>query len=161
MHRTKWIALAVTLALAATARADTFIVNVGGNQPPAFSPQTISINVGDIVTFINKGGSHNVVADDGSFRCAHGCDGDGHGGNGTSSSSTWVVNMTFANAGKVGYFCETHGAPGEGMFGTINVVGSQPPPAVSAIPASAWSYLAALGCAIVLAASTRLARRRR
>jgi plastocyanin len=163
MYRTKCITLAamLPLAFAATAHADTVIVNVGGNQPPTFSPQTISINVGDTVTFINKGGLHNVVADDSSFRCAHGCDGDGHGGNGAASSSTWVASISFTKAGKVGYYCEIHGAPGEGMFGTINVMGSQPPPAVSSIPASAWNYLAALCCAIVLAASMRLPRRRR
>jgi len=68
---------------------------------------------------------HNVVADDGSFRCAHGCDGQ-PGGNGGASSSNWVVSLTFNTAGTIGYFCEVHGAPGEGMFGTIIVQPATP-----------------------------------
>lgn len=107
--------------LAGSAFAQAAIVNVGGSFPPSFAPQTITIHVGDTVTFVNKGGLHNVAADNGSFRCAHGCDGDGHGGNGNATSSSWVANVTFTRAGTVGYFCETHGAPGTGMFGTIIV----------------------------------------
>ena len=60
-----------------------------------------------------------VVADDGSFRCARGC--DGQGGNGGASSANWGVSLTFTQVGTVGYFCETHGMPNGGMFGTIIV----------------------------------------
>src|SRR5690348_5949873 len=141
-------ALLPLLLLANVAYAEIFIVNVGGKQPPAFSPQTVNIKVGDTVTFINKGGLHNVVADDGSFRCAHGCDGDGHGGSGAASSSTWVVNLTFPHAGKIGYFCEIHGAPGEGMFGTINVAGSPPPKSLQGAPAGGWLWGTLLACAL-------------
>ena len=111
--------------LAGSAFAQAAIVNVGGTNL-AFAPQTITITVGGTVTFVNKGGLHNVVADDGSFRCAHGCDGDGHGGNGNATSSNWVASVTFTQAGTVGYFCETHGAPGTGMFGTITVQAATP-----------------------------------
>ena len=144
-------ALAIALLCAhAGAQASTFIVNVGGGGN-AFNPQTITINPGDSVTFINKGGFHNVVADDGSFRCAHGCDGDGHGGNGAASSSTWVASLTFDHPGTIGYFCEIHGAPGEGMFGTITVAAPPPPPGASAIPVGGWMFGALLACALVLA----------
>jgi len=137
------------------AHASTFIVNVGGNNPPTFSPASITINPGDSVTFINKGGLHNVVADDGSFRCAHGCDGDGHGGNGAASSSTWVTSLTFDHAGTIGYFCEIHGQPGQGMFGTINVAAPPPPPGASAIPVGGWMFGALLACALVFAAGAQ------
>ena len=112
------------LLLAATStHAATFIVNVGGDVPPTFSPQTLTIQTGDTVSFVNKGGLHNVKADDGSFRCARGCDGQ-PGGNGAASSSNWIASVTFTHAGVVGYYCEIHGAPGQGMYGTIIV---QPP----------------------------------
>lgn len=104
----------------AVAQAASVIVNVGGDNPPTFSPASITITKGDTVTFINKGGLHNVVADDGSFRCAHGCDGQ-PGGNGAASLSTWVVSLTFNTPGTIGYYCEIHGSPGQGMFGTIQV----------------------------------------
>lgn len=113
------------------------IINVGGNSN-GFAPQTLTINVGDSVTFTNKGGVHNVVADDGSFRCARGCDGDGKGGNGNATSSSWIAKVTFDKPGTVGYFCETHGMPGQGMYGTILVLGPTgppPPPSTDPIPA--------------------------
>jgi plastocyanin len=113
------------LGFSAWAEAASFIVNVGGNSPPRFVPATRTIHIGDTVTFVNKGGLHNVVADDGSFRCAHGCDGQ-PGGSGSASSSNWVASLTFNNAGTIGYFCETHGAPGQGMFGTIIVQPTTP-----------------------------------
>ena len=113
------------LAGSSLTQAATSIVNVGGSRQ-TFAPQTLTIHTGDIVKFVNQGGIHNVVADDGSFRCARGCDGDGHGGNGGASSATWVVSLTFTQAGTVGYFCETHGMPGGGMFGTIIVQASTP-----------------------------------
>jgi plastocyanin len=77
----------------------------------------VTINVGDTVTFRNNGGNHNVAADDGSFRCANGC--DGQGGNGNPSTATWSFTRTFNEAGVVGYNCETHQAVG--MVGTITV----------------------------------------
>ena len=50
----------------------------GGTTTPVlmFDPPDVTINVGDTVTFTNLGGvaiSHNVHADDDSFRCANGC----------------------------------------------------------------------------------------
>jgi plastocyanin len=114
------LAAVVALLAATAADAATFIVNVGGNSPPTFNPKTITINAGDTITFVNKGGLHNAKADNGSFRCARGCDGQ-PGGNGASSSSNWVASVTFPTPRTVGYYCEQHGAPGIGMYGTIIV----------------------------------------
>jgi len=119
MVRTLAFLLASLASMAA--HAATFIVNVGGNNPPTFNPKTITISAGDTITFVNKGGLHNAKADDGSFRCARGCDGDGHGGNGAASASNWVASVKFSSPGTIGYYCEQHGAPGQGMYGTIIV----------------------------------------
>jgi plastocyanin len=154
--------IGLVLALASiAAHANVAIVIVGGNSL-AFSPQTTDINVGDTVTFLNFGGLHNVVADDGSFRCAHGCDNDGHGGSGAPSSQRWQVSVTFPNAGTVGYFCETHGMPGSGMFGTINVAAAAPQPvAPDAIPLGGRGMLALLAAALIACAAPLLRRTRR
>jgi plastocyanin len=144
------------------AQASVAYVIVGG-QGLTFSPQTIDINAGDTVTFLNFGGVHNVVADDGSFRCAHGCDNDGHGGNGGATGQLWSVSVDFPNAGTIGYFCETHGTPGTGMFGTINVLGAVPPPAPAASEVSTggiW-FLLLLGTALIACAAPWLRRARR
>lgn len=133
------------------------VVNVGQNGQLAFSPQTLTIDPGDSVTFINKGGFHNAVADDGSFRCARGCDGDGNGGSGAASSSLWIASVTFNTPGTIGYFCEVHGAPGEGMFGTIIVTGTVAA-AKPAVPATAPIFLAVLIGAILLVVALTLRR---
>ena len=156
-----WIALLLALC-AAHAAANTVFVTVGG-QSLTFSPQTVNIQAGDTVTFLNLGGLHNVVADDGSFRCAHGCDNDGHGGSGAASSQLWSVSIAFPAAGTIGYFCEVHGAPGVGMFGTINVAAAPPPPPPppepSAVPLGA-AALAVLAGVLLLGAAPWLRRRR-
>lgn len=115
------------------------IVDVGGSQL-AFDPQFVTITAGDSIAFINKGGLHNVVADDNSFRCAHGCDNDGTDGSGALSHDNWVAVVDFPDPGTFGYFCEAHGQPGQGMFGTITVLAdsgvTQSPIPVSPVPAA-------------------------
>ncbi len=157
------LALILMLSCVVNAQANVSYVIVGG-QGLTFSPQTIDINAGDTVTFLNFGGVHNVVADDGSFRCAHGCDNDGHGGNGGATGQLWLVSIDFPNAGTVGYFCETHGTPGTGMFGTINVIAAPPPPpppAASEVSLGGKWFLALLGAALVACAAPWLRRARR
>lgn len=123
-----WPWLGTLLLFAALdAQATQWFVQSGGSGV-AFSPQFLTIQAGDSVTFLNLGGFHNVVADDGSFRCAHGCDGDGQGGSGNASGDLWFATVTFPDPGTVGYFCEPHGAPGEGMYGSIEVLASPVPP---------------------------------
>jgi plastocyanin len=148
-------ALLMVLALAgANAHAAQWFVQTDN---VAFSPQFLTIGAGDSVTFLNRGGYHNVVADDGSFRCAHGCDGDGKGGSGNASSSLWIVTRVFSEPGTVGYFCEPHGSPGSGMFGTIEVQA----PVAPATPAPVGSVLLdlALGAGLVVLAALRLRRK--
>ena len=70
------------LASVTTAMSDT----------QGFTPSQLNITVGDSVQFYQYAdtvftGAHNVVADDGSFRCATGCDGEGGDGTPVSDSS--------------------------------------------------------------------------
>jgi hypothetical protein len=87
-----------------------------------FSTYPVTITAGDFVMFTNSPsvsidfdfapviGPHNVVADDGSFRCAMGCDGEG--GDGTPSASFWYFTRTFDTPGVVAYHDEVSGAAG-------------------------------------------------
>jgi plastocyanin len=119
-----WPALLFLLAASSSWAVDHH-VTVGGSTGGiyggailAFSPPTVNAQVGDTVTFVNAGGApHNVAADDGSFRCAAGC--DGAGGNGTPSAANWTSTITLTQAGTIGYHCEVHGSMG--MVGSINV----------------------------------------
>lgn len=116
MHR-RLLAIAFFLT-AAPLHATTYTVLVGPGL--TFSPDVLTIRAGDKVTFRNKGGYHNVKADDNSFRCAHGCDNVGNG-DGTPSNSLWFFTRTFDTPGQIGYYCETHGDATSGMRGLIVV----------------------------------------
>jgi len=123
--------IGVLLAGTQACAAKDWTVNVGGSQEYdggyggsyttpilSFSPANLTITAGDTVTFRNLGGaSHNVHADDNSFRCAQGC--DDAGGNGSISGTNWSFTRTFSTAGTVKYHCDEHVSMG--MVGTITV----------------------------------------
>ncbi len=127
--RKPWLIPALLSLLATEAYAANHVVTVGGRIGNTFqliyTPAQLTINAGDTVTFRNAGGFHNVVAGDGSFRCAAGCDGVGTG-NGSPSDVAWEATLAFNTSGTVNYFCEPHGAGG--MTGSITVQGTTPPP---------------------------------
>lgn len=110
-------ALVVLLAVMPSSPAAGANHTVEARPNNTFSPSNLTIQVGDTVTFVNAGGFHNVEANNGSFRCAEGC--DGQGGNGNPSSASWSATVTFNSVGTIAYFCEVH--VGLGMTGTIVV----------------------------------------
>jgi plastocyanin len=84
---------------------------VSATTDSTFDPSTVTINVGDTVTWKNDGGLHNVHFDDGLFDQPADPD-----------LSAWSVNRTFNTAGTFRYYCDQHGAPGGmGMSGTVVV----------------------------------------
>ncbi|MEO5622498.1 MAG: plastocyanin/azurin family copper-binding protein [Dokdonella sp.] len=127
-----WLLWLLLLAAVSPSWAATFTVTVGGstgssdgygtNPVLAFSPRNLTITAGDTVMFTNAGGSHNVAADDGSFRCAQGC--DGHGGSGNISPAAWSSTVAFNQAGTFPFHCEAHGSMG--MTGSITVQAATP-----------------------------------
>ncbi len=75
-----------------------------------FIPQTLTINTGDAVRWINMLGHHNVKADNNSFT------------SGPAAPAPWEFIHTFTVAGNNPYYCEPHGGPGgSGMAGVIIV----------------------------------------
>lgn len=79
-------------------------------QNTSFTPQSITINVGDIVKWTNISGTHNVRADDFSFY------------SGPAAPAPWEFTHTFTAEGNNPYYCEPHGGPGgSGMSGVIIV----------------------------------------
>ena len=146
--RLQWLgSLFVLVAAAATSvHANTVTVTVGGTVTSGgsyygggtttpvlmFSPADVTINAGDTVNFVSHGGAaHNVHALDNSFRCANGCDNDGHGGSGTPSSALWSASVTFTNPGTIQYQCDVHASMG--MVGSIHVNAVSAPPPTLAI----------------------------
>jgi plastocyanin len=108
-------------------------VTVGGSGL-RFTPNQLTIQMGDTVTFSNAGGVHNVASQAGAFRCANTCSGNGA----NASSSNWVAVITFNNPGAFDFYCDVHGAPGEGMSGSLTVQGTPTPPPLSAGYTGTW-----------------------
>ena len=99
----------VTHAVPALAANQTVTATPGN----AFTPKDVVINQGDMVTWNNGGGVHNVHFDDGSFDMPA-----------SPSSAAWSVNRTFTAPGMFRYYCELHGGPnGSGMAGAVWVNG--------------------------------------
>jgi plastocyanin len=114
------IGVAVLTLAAIGARAADHEVEVGVGSI-SFVPQVVEINVGDTVTFHSESTlMHNVHANDDSFRCANGCDGDGQGGSGTPVQGPWHATVRFDHAGYVPYRCDPHAQ--YGMVGAVHVV---------------------------------------
>ena len=129
-HSCRW--LLSLLLLAATSAFGThyprlYLVAVGCAEDQCFWPNELTIVASDIVMFYiaSTGGGdpiddslplalgpHNVIADDGSFRCAAGCDGEGGDGTPRDSSSFWYFSRTFTVPGIVRYHDEVTGAGG-------------------------------------------------
>lgn len=132
MRRISLAAIATVLAMvallptvgAAPLGAETKTVSMKDFK---FDPKTITVNVGDTITWTNNDtAEHTAQADDSSF--------DSKDVAGGKSFST-----TFAKAGTFAYYCKYHGGPnGAGMAGTVVVqeAAAQVPTAVAA-PAGA------------------------
>jgi plastocyanin len=110
----KW--LLALLLCASSAFGTNYQVSIGDDTDGFFDPSPLTIAVGDTVRFYSyidviDTGSHNVVADDGSFRCARGCDGEGGDGS-PVPSGTMNFTRTFNTPGVVSYHDEMSHAAG-------------------------------------------------
>jgi len=105
------LALAAALASADAPAATTVVSTTVANT---FNPQTVTVRIGDTVTWNNPDTSiHNVFSDDGTTFSS-----------GPAVAGPWTYSFTFTAAGNFGYHCQLHGAPGVGMFGTVVVLDS-------------------------------------
>jgi plastocyanin len=127
----RWLALAPLAGLAmpvvapAVAADHTVHATVFSN----FSPATVNIAVGDSVTWVNDGGTHNVRFADGSF--------EDPPDPASPGSSGWTdgVSRRFDTDATLVYYCELHGSPTFGMRGTVAVSsGAAAPPPGDADP---------------------------
>jgi hypothetical protein len=78
----------------------------------SFTPATVTVNLGESVTWTNAGGFHNVRFENNSFAQPP-----------FASPDPWSVTRSFATAGTFRYFCDAHRAAG--MTGTVNVSGPE------------------------------------
>jgi plastocyanin len=116
MSQRAWIAV-LTLGAglaAAGAEAAATVVSLD-SVANTFDPQTVTVRIGDTVTWNNPdpAGIHNVFSDDGTTFSS-----------GSPAGGPWTYSFTFTAAGNFGYYCQIHGSPSTGMFGTVVVLDS-------------------------------------
>src|SRR3954463_1178858 len=101
--------LAMLLVLAAPAQAaDQTISATPSNR---FIPPSVTVDLGDTVTWNNTGGFHNVAFDSDTFVQPN-----------PASGSPWSVSRTFTKPGTFRFYCQVHGGPnGLGMSGAVTV----------------------------------------
>lgn len=88
-----------------------------------FEPFNVEVEPGDTVNWVWDGQApHNVIADDESFA--------------SETQTEGEFSQTFEEPGEIGYFCSIHGAPGQGMHGTV-FVGTDAPAAPTRGPSQA------------------------
>jgi plastocyanin len=104
--------------------AETFDVQV---RNTSFSPNNLTIEVGDTVRWTNNAGLHDVTADDNSF--------------GSVTSNSFTFSHTFMSVEEVRYHCSVHSSPGlninSNMNGRINVVAASASTDVSVVSVDA------------------------
>ncbi|MBX2980460.1 MAG: T9SS type A sorting domain-containing protein [Flavobacteriales bacterium] len=113
------LTLAFLLPFAASAQT-THQVSVGGSlvggTPPFYSPQNLTIAVGDIVQWTNSSGSHNVNGSTQLFP------GNPQGfSSGAVAGGAWNFSHTFTIPGVYNYHCTANGHSAT-QFGQITVV---------------------------------------
>jgi plastocyanin len=116
------VVLAVVVTVAGGARAANQTVTALSG-PNRFAPTTVTVNQGEMVTWNNGSGTHNVQFNDGSYEMPA-----------NPSSSSWTVSRTFNTPGTFAYICRQHGAS---MSGTVVVLPVAPPPPGPPAPAPA------------------------
>ena len=127
------ILVAVLMPAASSQAANQTVTATFSNT---FSPKDVVINTGDMVTWNNGGGPHNVHFDDNSYDMPA-----------SPSSAGWSVSRTFGSPGTFRYYCEAHGGPGgSGMSGTVWVNGTGYPRPQSASPLRASLAVAYKQC---------------
>jgi plastocyanin len=108
------LAAAVLLAVPASA-ADQSVSALPSNE---WSPDDVTIDMGDTVTWHNEGGVHSVKFNDGSFEDPS-----------QPSSDPWTVQRTFDTPGIFRYVCGLHGSAMPGVVRVRDATGTVPPPA--------------------------------
>ena len=96
------------LALVFTSQSN-HVVNTVNNS---FSPSIITVNVGDTVTWVNGGGTHNVNGNQSTFS-------NNPSSFGNSLGSGWTYSHVFTIPGTYNYQCDPHA--GMGMVGSVTV----------------------------------------
>jgi len=103
----------LALLLGFSASAANITIMVGDNY---YSPQTVTIRAGDVVTWQYQSGSstHPTASDNGAWAMF------------TINGANPSKSITFSTVGAYPYHCTAHGAAGSGMYGVITVAAPLP-----------------------------------
>lgn len=109
----RWaLTLAIVGLMAVPAVAADESVTASGTS---FSPDEVTIDLNDTVTWNNESGTHNVVFEDGSYREPP-----------TPRGAPWTVQRTFDTPGTFRYQCGFHGSLMSGVVRVRDATGQVP-----------------------------------
>lgn len=94
--------------------------DITANSDNTFTPASITINVGESLTWTNGGGFHNVNGSQDVYP-----DNPESFSNGNPSGEAWVFTHEFTIAGEYTYQCDPHAT--QNMIGTVTVLGEPEP----------------------------------
>ena len=97
--------LLILILVCSNLSAETFDITITSNK---FTPNDLTISVGDTVRWTNDSGFHNVIEDNNAFT------------SGTPSSSNFVFSQTFNTVEEVLYHCGVHSQPGQDISNNMN-----------------------------------------
>lgn len=109
-----------------TALAATHTVSMRNLPSFSFSPASLSVSVGDTVTWVNSQGSHDTVSGSGGVPSGLWNSNDQYG---RLMRLNERFSFTFNQPGVFPYYCTPHWT--FGMNGTIEVIGANVPPSIS------------------------------
>ena len=112
----RFLILLAALVAAPLAAQTTHVITVDGLE---FTPQNLTIEAGDTVTWDNVGGFHNVDGNATDYPSNP----EGFS-SGDPEPAPWMFSFTFTMVGDYDYHCDVHGSPGVGMIGSISVTQS-------------------------------------
>lgn len=109
----------LTLAIAGLVAVPASAADQSVTAQPSieWTPDDVTIDMGDVVTWNNAGGVHNVEFDDGSYTQPP-----------APSSANWSVDRTFSAPGTFRYHCGFHGQAMAGVVRVRDATGTVPPP---------------------------------
>ena len=110
----RW-ALPLAIAALAAVPASAADQSISALPSTQFSPDDVTIDLNDTVTWNNKGGVHSVKFNDGSFEEPP-----------SPSADAWTVQRTFDTPGTFRYVCGFHGSAMPGVVRVRDATGEVP-----------------------------------
>ncbi|MDB2362638.1 plastocyanin/azurin family copper-binding protein, partial [Flavobacteriales bacterium] len=129
-----FLTLLTFFSICTIVKSENHTINAGAYY---YSPEILTINVGDQVTWVNDGGLHDVNADENTQTGESFNNPESFQSNTTNVIGATIYTHTFTIPGTYNYDCSVYGHAAQGMVGQIIVQG---PPSIMDIVAESEAH---------------------